>query len=552
MMPRRGTALSSLAIVLLAAGALVFRVPRLAERPMHCDEANQAFKAGWLFDRFEYQYDPHEYHGPTLYWLTLPSLWLSADSYAESDEFDYRIVAVAFGVGLVLLLLLLVAADGLGRGAALGAGVFTAISPAMVFYSRYYIQETLLVFFTFGAIACGWRYVRGRAWGLAAAAGAFVGLMFATKETWILAAAAAAIGVALAMAWIRLHEGAWPALGPVLRPGPAAAALGAACLVAGLFYSSFGTHWQGIADSVAAYATYFRRGTEVGDHTHPWHFYLQRLAFYRPARGFFWSEGLILGLAAVGFLGSLVRRAHGGEDLREGDENLVRFLGFYTLALVVIYSAIPYKTPWCMLSFLHGMILLAGVGAWRLMRWAPHGLLRALKWLLVLALGAGAIQLAWQSYRLNYVFSTDQQRNPHVYAHTSRNVLDLARFIENLAAVSPDGHRMVIHVVTAENFWPLPWYLRRFDPDRVGYWSDPAAWARQTRDGPDPSILILTDEAQDVVDAGLRVPYSKGKTYNIRPTNVERRGQNGHPGGTLIFSVYVREDLWNRFTEAAR
>ncbi len=542
MTPRLGQTLFTAAIAALTAGALAARVPRLAQRPMHCDEANQAYKAGWLFDRGEYRYDPHEYHGPTLYWLTLPSLWLSADSYAASDESDYRIVAVVFGVGLVLLLL--VAAEGLGRGAALVAGIFTAISPAMVFYARYYIQETLLVFFTFAAIACGWRYFRGRSWGWAAAAGASAGLMFATKETWILAAAAMAIGLALSAVWTRLREGTWPAVRPRLRPAPIVAALVAACLVAVLFYSSFGTHWQGVVDSVAAYATYVKRGTEAGDHTHPWHFYLERLAFYRPARGFFWSEGLIVGLAAVGFLGSLVRRTGQGR----GDVGLVRFLGFYTLALTAIYSAIPYKTPWCMLSFVHGMVLLAGVGACGLVRAVPW---RPLKAAAALALVAGAVQLGWQSYRLNYVFYTDQQRNPHVYAHTSRNVLDLAGLVEGLAAVSPEGHAMVIHMVTAENFWPLPWYFRRFNQDRVGYWSDAAEWARDVRRGPDPSVVILTDEAREAVDSGLRAAYRKGMTYNIRPTSVERRKAGDRPTGPLIFSVYVREDLWDRFAASS-
>jgi hypothetical protein len=29
-------------------------------------------------------------------------------------------------------------------------------------------------------------------------------------------------------------------------------------------------------------------------------------------------------------------------------------LAFYTLILLALYSAIPYKTPWCLLGFLHG------------------------------------------------------------------------------------------------------------------------------------------------------------------------------------------------------
>ena len=50
----------------------------------------------------------------------------------------------------------------------------------------------------------------------------------------------------------------------------------------------------------------------------------------------------------------------------------VRFLALYTFALAAAYSLIAYKTPWCLLSFWHGMILLAGVGAAWLVRRRPH------------------------------------------------------------------------------------------------------------------------------------------------------------------------------------
>ena len=147
-----------LAILALAAA---FRLPRLAQRPMHADEANQAVKAGRLYETGKYEYDATDHHGPSLYWLTLPSLAISgAKDLAGSQEVAYRIVPVIFGLGLIPLLLLL--ADGLGRTAVVAAALLTAISPAMVFYSRYYIQETLLVFFTLAALGCGWRYLRTR------------------------------------------------------------------------------------------------------------------------------------------------------------------------------------------------------------------------------------------------------------------------------------------------------------------------------------------------------------------------------------------------------
>ncbi len=314
-------------LLILAAAALAIRLPRLGQRPMHGDEANQAVKAGILLETGEYRYDPQEHHGPSLYWLTLPSLWLHGRaSFAETTETDYRIVPVVFGVGLVLLLWLV--ADGLGRGPAVLAGLFTAISPALVFYSRYYIQETLLVFFALAALAAGWRYVRSKKVLWAIACGAAVGLMHATKETWVISAAAAGAGLALTWAWTRWREGTLPAFRDQLSPRAVIGFLAAACFVTLVLYSSFGRHPRGPLDSILAYATYWRRGSEAGIHTHPWYFYLELLLAFRPAKGFFWTEGMIVALAAIGGLASLGRNA-----LPVPQRGFCRFLAFYTATL---------------------------------------------------------------------------------------------------------------------------------------------------------------------------------------------------------------------------
>lgn len=535
--------LRTLAILVLTAAALAIRLPRLDRRPMHGDEANQAVKAGALLETGVYRYDPDEHHGPTLYWLTLPSLWLSgAADLAATCEWDYRIVPVVFGAGLIVLLLLV--ADGLSAGPLLAAALLTAISPAMVYYSRYYIQETLLVFFTFATIGCAWRWFRTRSLGWAIATGASIGLMHATKETWILAAAAMGVGLAATALWTRWRDRAPWNLRPYSLPAALLAALAAACVVAVVLYSSFGADWKGPLDSVLAYKTYLRRGSESGIHAAPWYEYLRWLVAFRPARGFFWSEGLIVGLAIVGgaysVLGTQYSVPSAGADGvssasvlgRQPSPLFCRFLTFYTLALLAFYSAIPYKTPWCMLSFLHGMILLAGVGVYAVFRWARFVPVKLVLGGLLLA---GAAHLGWQTYWLNFRLDADQ-RNPYVYAHTSRDVLNLAAQMDRLAEIGPSGRGMMIHVVVPENYWPLPWYLRRFQRDRVGYWQDPAAWARDAALGPVPEVIMLTPDVQEIVDAGLRAPYNKQMIFGLRP-------------GVFV-SVYVREDVWRAFIDS--
>src|SRR5687768_4849765 len=115
-------------LLLVGVGALALRLPRIADRPLHNDEAVNTHKFATLLEEGEFIYDPHEYHGPTLYYLTLPAAWLSgAGDYVQTTEMTYRIVPVLFGAGLIGLLWLV--RDGLGRTAAIVAAVLTAISP---------------------------------------------------------------------------------------------------------------------------------------------------------------------------------------------------------------------------------------------------------------------------------------------------------------------------------------------------------------------------------------------------------------------------------------
>ena len=89
-----------LLLVLLLLAALLaigFRTLDLGRRPMHADESVQAaiFRRLWLDG--EYTYNPHEFHGPTMPYATLPSAWLSgAKSFSETTETTYRLVPRLF------------------------------------------------------------------------------------------------------------------------------------------------------------------------------------------------------------------------------------------------------------------------------------------------------------------------------------------------------------------------------------------------------------------------------------------------------------------------
>ena len=502
------------ALVLVAAGlASALRVGDLNVRPVHCDEAVHFDKFNTLWATGTYRYDPEEYHGPTLYYLTLPAVWLSgAANFQQTTAATYRVVPVVFGVGLVLLVLLL--ADGLGRPAAVGAAALTAVSPALVFYSRYYIQETLLVFFTMVVIGAGWRYVRSRRVGWVLLAGAGVGLMHATKETGLIALAALAAALLITMLWTPDNGGIKHRAKRHLRPYALVGAAVIAVLVSVVLYSAFFTNAAGPLDSLRTYGTYFERAGSSGQHDHPWDYYLRTLIWPRSGPGPVWTEALIVVLALVG-IATAVRRTN-----RIGaNASLLRFLAVYTVAMTIIYSAIPYKTPWCALGLLHGLILLAGVGAAALVGAMPHVALRGATAAVLLA---GATHLGAQAVRANeYRFCADP-RNPYVYAHTVHDAVRLTEQLDRLAAVHPHGHALLIKVMV-DNCWPLPWYLRGFG--RVGYWET-------VPEDPDADVILASFTLQADLAARLQDEYQ-----------VTYRGLRRDE----VLAVYVRQDLWDAF-----
>ncbi|MBN2475135.1 MAG: TIGR03663 family protein [Pirellulales bacterium] len=506
-------------LLLALAGAAAFRLPRLGQRPMHADEAVQAARSRDLWQRGRYRYDPHEFHGPTLPYATLPSLWLSgADSFAATTKTTYRIVPALFGIGALVLLWLL--ADGLGRPAVAVAAVLWAISPAMVFYSRYYIHETLLSLFTLAAVGAVWRYVRGGKLRWCLAAGAFVGLMQATKETSIISCAAAAIGLGAMALWGRLwreEDRTWHAPGPAWH---GAAALAMALFVAVLLLSSLLTNARGPLDGVLTYLPWLRRAGGSSPHLHPCYYYLRMLAWWRADTGPIWSEGLILVLAAIGFAAAL---APGAKVPSGASVRFVRWLGFTTLASTALYSTIPYKTPWCVVQFLGGMILLAGVGGVVLVRVVPT---RALKALTVLLLLAAAGQLGWQSYRASYLLAADPA-NPYVHTPTRPKFEQLAQQIDALAEAWPDRRDFSIWVLWHDQYyWPLPWYLRRYGPigrlDRVP-------------DGPAPAVIVASAEFNPELARRLDGTHQMPSFYEMRP-------------GVFVV-LWVRKDVWRAHLE---
>ena len=507
--------------VLAVAVALALRLPQLDRRPMHNDESVNAVKFGQLWDHGEYRYDPTEHHGPTLHYFTAAFCKLTgAPDFKTLSESRLRLFTALVGVAIILLLPLL--RDNLGRGAVVAAAFLTALSPAMVFYSRYWIHEELLVLFSFLVIASGWRFVKQPSWLWAALAGLSLGLMQATKETFVfvLAAVVGAIVLDLFATALMQRMAGWNGLtvfsvperrGAMLKH--VAIAIAAWLIVWATLFSSFFTNWSGLLDSVRTFAAWSNLSGPKSPHAHDWDFYLERLFWFKSAQGLFWSEGFLFVLAIYA-----VRESFHRNPRMSADAGLVRFLAFYTVLLAAIYAVIPYKTPWCALGFLHGLILLAGVGAnvlWRI----NSGLIPKLA--VSVALGLGMAHLGWQAWRASFILPADRA-NPWVYAQTSPDLLGLVEKVRGIAQAG-HGDATLIKVITLDgDYWPLPWYLREFD--HVGWWQevvgDPLA----------PMVIASAklDLRLDAQGTHVMVGY-----FQLRPQ--------------VFLELYVERGLWEQY-----
>jgi uncharacterized protein (TIGR03663 family) len=472
-----------LPLALVALAAFWLRTDDLARRPMHADEANQAVKTGELLETGHYAFDPRDHHGPTLYYAAAALARLRGErTLAALTETTVRLVPALAGTLAVLLLYALAALPTQNPKhktqyvLPLAAAAFLAVSPPAVYYSRYFIQEMLLLTFTLAAFVCVQRWWRHPRAGWAIAAGACVGLAFATKAS---APLFLVVGGLAALVTVRPSRDK-----PLLRP--ALFAFATALVVAVLFYSSFFTHFGGLRDAVAAYGFGSDRlaGGATG-HEKPWWYYLRLFGWQR-------EGGLVfqqLAFSALSLAGIVVAWTK-GRSLPSAA--LLRWATLSTLTLALALSLVPYKTPWHAIHVVPGLALLAA-GA---LTASPRGWLAAPVAIVVLA-------FQFQQTRLTSFLRPADARNPYAYVHSSPDV----RKLRPLADSALDRHPGGIIRVIGEEYWPIPWYLRGLP--RVGYWSTPPTDC-------DGALVIATAGQADAVRTHLHGEYRES-ILGLRP-----------------------------------
>lgn len=479
--PQRSWLIAALSIMAVGAILRLYNLPLV---PFHHDEGvNGNFLVHLVRDGF-YHYDPENYHGPTLYYFSAIIPWITRFLFGTSAQnayglttFNIRLVTALFGLGSIWLILLL--RRRLGTIGSLAAAALLAVSPGAVYLSRYFIHESLFVFFTLGiVVACVKYYDHGHAIYLILAA-ASAGLLFATKETWIISAGVLVIALFSThiYRWLwrlaglegnRSRQAASPGDwmqstlerlgGPINIALWTALAIGVCVLIGVLFYSSFLTNSKGVSDSLKTFEVWSKTGQQA--HVHAWWTYFQWLKE---------EESPLLLLGVVGAIAALLKPKN----------SLALFCAFWAFGILAAYSMVPYKTPWLALNFIVPLALIGGYAFQVLFELVGREQLRAIVVVAGLVLGVSL----YQTIVLNF-FKYDDDHYTYVYAHTRRETLDMLDHIDKIAKQSGTGFETGITIVSPD-YWPLPWYFR--DYKRVGYYG---------RVSPSTEPIIIASESQ--------------------------------------------------------
>lgn len=488
---------------LLAALALltgtVWRASHLESRPLHADEAVQAWLTHQLINGESYRYDPVDRHGPTLYYAAAWLHRLRSEPGAEFDDLSARTIPFLAGIATLALIGFGAGFIGLPRAVGAGAALLLSVETLSTLYHTYFVQEALLALFVWGFLflllassqrEAGTRFTPGLCLGL----GLLAGLAQATKEITPLY-----LTFAVAAWWITQARDQRT----ILPQGRSLALLLCGFLIpVMLFYTSFGQNNAGLGDALRHYGLQAERMAD-SPHSYPWWWHLRTLGLapsgtLNPGQFLFTSIGLVgVGLA-----------------LRPGTSAAHRSIAVFTVGLLVFHSVVAYKTPWLLLTPTIGLALLGAQAlamAANTFRWAPLVALAAVVFIVAQNQSVGRLML--QRYPAD-------ARNPFVYEQTPRPFMRLPQRIAKLSATQDDPLRIAI--ISAEHAWPLPWYLR--NEPQVGYFDTPpetlADWDMVVWDS-------QIDTPEDSVLAERMTEY-----YGLRP--------NG------ILTGYIRRDLWER------
>lgn len=419
-------------LVLTLLVAAFFRFYLLDLRPAHHDEGVTGWFADQIAKKGLYRYDPTNYHGPFIYYITLLS-----QSLFGRNLYAIRLPTVI--ISLLTICFFYLFSKFFNRKTCLIAALALAISPAEIYFARYINIDNFLVFFTilflWGVIGLHHKGTSKYLW----ACGLAISGMIITKETYIIHLGS------LFISWICLV--ALEKVNPSNHPKTTtqnwttkdfAVVFLVGISIIAIFYSGMFLNLKGILDIFETYRNYLVMGTAHGGHEKPFVYWLNLFLRYEH-------------LALCGFFASFV-------CIFQKDK-FIRYVSIYGILVLITYSSIRYKTPWCIVNLLWPFYFTFGYIFSRLIE---TNLRPAIYFIfLTICLFSGFL-----AYRINFIDYTNH-KIPYVYVQTYNEIKELTEPLFKLVKKDSSNYSLIGHVIRQDE-WPLPWVLGDFT--KIGYY----------------------------------------------------------------------------------
>jgi len=471
--------------------ALVLRFSQLDLKLFHHDEAIHSWFSYNLLTTGSWKYDP-SYHGPLLYYVTAGMFSLFGDS-----DFVARLLPALFGLLLIPLVFAIYRLGYLNRVQTLLASLFIAISPDMVYFSRFLRHDIFMLFFTLLlVVAILWYFERGQTrYAIVAALAMAFSLSLKEEMPIILLIFISFFTIAVLRKRLILPR-RWKIdllLALVIVIG-----------IMSVLYSAFGNHLdtlvgenfqisiQGVHFEANTTGWYQAIGHWVEMHNEqrlggPWFFYIPLSLLY---------ELPIFILAAVGTIQFLLKdmnititakriknwiktrsfalsirdsteislqqldKKHGIEK----SDLFFQFCIYWMILSMAFYAYVGEKVPWLLIHQLLPMIFVA---------------VYKLNWQKIVFALLGCFFLAMMTWHVAFIPADINE--PIVQVQNSEDLREVMKMIDASDHV----------VVASKDYWPLPWYYRGNRWNKIKFYGDLVDEDTLTQDH--PGVIILHD-----------------------------------------------------------
>ncbi|MDD1684836.1 MAG: TIGR03663 family protein [Methanoregula sp.] len=489
--------------------AFILRFLLLDLKLLHHDEAIHSWYCYELLTRGAWQYDP-SYHGPFLYFVTTGLFALIGPS-----DFTARLLPSLFGFAIIPLVYCICRIGYISKNQALVASLLIAISPDMVFFSRFLRHDIFMLFFTMLLlVAILYYFERGQTRFAVLAAVAAAGALSCKEE----------MPVIIIIFFIFFAFAAWRKRFILPANWKADLALLVVLVVAimSVLYSAFFFHpdtligqnfsitMQGV--NFEASTTGWYRAIEHWTAMHN----QQRLGgpvyFYIPL--FLLYELPIFILAMIGTLQFMTAGLHpfrfmkkvknwiherryalptsdlavitlqqlqDGKEVNRKSEEFFRFCIVWMIGTMAFYAFVGEKVPWLIIAQLLPMCFVATY---------------RLNWQKTAFALAGCIFLIVMTWHVAFVPADINE--PIIQVQNSEEMREV------MALMDASDHV----VIASKDYWPIPWYFRGDKWKKIEFYGNLADKDTLTQNS--PGVIILHDtESYPSIDG-----YNK-KTYKL-------------------------------------